>query len=843
MDSGRTHGKNGDIVSTSDVADRLMKPVTFAMKDDFANLANLKGFEATAAALIGVMRSSVGEDSHAAVIEELEGLSAGFDGASLEEKKRRLGAIRTILEAVIDEEEKKEKPPRTGKKPGKKPKAPAAPTPPPLSGRPPDALSYALSREKLDTPATFVKGVGPKRAQVFAKRDVHTVEDLLYQFPNYYIDMTRLKSIRELTLREQAALVADVVTVGERFTGGRGRRSRRITEVIVTDGKGVLSLVWFNLPYMKNRFSKGMKLLIRGTPTEFGNRWNMVHPDVETWEGGEADYRGEFIPRYPLPERMRLMQMVGIVKNASGGFAGYLPDGVPEEVRSRLGLLSLSEAVSHIHDPDRTHGEPNIDDGNWLPVKSVAMDEFFIMELGLLVKKKHIITSPGRAFTGKGALMEKFLGGLSFPLTGAQKRVLAETLADLTSPRPTHRLIQGDVGSGKTVVAAALALAAVEDGAQAALMAPTEILAEQHYRNLEKPLSDIGVTSALLTASVAGTQREEILSGLAAGTIQIVFGTHALIQEGVEFSDLGFAVVDEQHRFGVLQRGALKEKGHLTEVLVMTATPIPRTLALTVYGDLDVSVIDEQPPGRKPIKTLLLGADETKRLHDLLHHQLSHGRQAYVVCPLVEESEKLDLKNATRTAEELSAAFPEYRVGLLTGRMKGDEKERVMGAFEAGEISILVSTTVVEVGVDVANATVMVIEEAQRFGLAQLHQLRGRVGRGAEQAYCVLISRGNVTDEGRRRLEVMVRTTDGFVIAEEDLKLRGPGEFLGTRQSGLPAFRAAHLIRDIETLLLARREAEALLKKDPTLTDPAHKITREVLMTRFAGRLSLLDIG
>jgi len=827
-----------------------MKPVAFAMKDDFAHLANLKGFEATAFALINEMRQAPGPGSTDADVGGLETHAAGFDDASLDEKKRRLAAIRDILEALIEETEA-ETPPQspddtpetTPKKPKKRPKADDAPKAPPLPGRPPDALSYALSREKLDTPATFVKGVGPKRSEVFGKRDIHTVEDLLYQFPNYYIDMTRLKSIRELTLREQAALVAEVVTVGERFVGGRGRRSRRITEVIVTDGKGFLSLVWFNLPYMKNRFSKGMRLLVRGTPTEFGNRWNMVHPDVETWEGEGADYQGAFIPRYPLPERMRLMQMVSIVKSASDGFAGYLPDGVPEEIRARLGLLPLSKAVAHIHDPDRSHGEPNIDDGSWLPVKSVAMDEFFIMELGLLVKKKQIITRPGRAFSGTGGLMERFLKGIPFSLTGAQKRALDETLSDLTAPRPTHRLIQGDVGSGKTVVAAALALVAVEDGAQAALMAPTEILAEQHYKNLEGPLSDIGVRAALLTASVTGAERDEILSGLRSGEIQIAFGTHALIQEGVEFSDLGFVVVDEQHRFGVLQRGALKEKGHLTEVLVMTATPIPRTLALTVYGDLDVSVIDEQPPGRKAIKTLLIGSDETKKLHDLLRHQLTEGRQAYVVCPLVEESEKLDLKNATRTAEEFTAAFPEYTVGLLTGRMKGGEKERVMAAFGAGEISILVSTTVVEVGVDVANATVMVIEEAQRFGLAQLHQLRGRVGRGGEQAYCVLVSRGNVTDEGRKRLEVMVKTTDGFVIAEEDLKLRGPGEFLGTKQSGLPAFRGASLIRDVETLLIARREAEALLKKDPTLTDPAHKITREVLMTRFEGRLSLLDIG
>ncbi len=393
------------------------------------------------------------------------------------------------------------------------------------------------------------------------------------------------------------------------------------------------------------------------------------------------------------------------------------------------------------------------------------------------------------------------------------------------------------------MVACAAALAVVEEKAQAALMAPTEILAEQHYRNLSGMLAAVGVSSALLTASVKGKRRDEILSGIADGSISILFGTHALISKDVLFYDLGLVVIDEQHRFGVLQRGALKGKGLAPEMIVMTATPIPRTLALTVYGDLDVSVIDQMPPGRIPPTTILLSEATRRKAYEIIREELAKGRQAFFVYPLVEESEALPLKDAVRMAGELTKVFAEYRVGLITGRMKGPQKEEIMGAFSRGEINILVSTTVVEVGVDVPNATVMVIEHAERYGLSQLHQLRGRVGRAGQRSYCILLADFVRSEDAARRLDIMTSTTDGFEIAEEDLKIRGPGEFMGTRQSGLPAFRAVDLTRDYRTLLTARKEAESLLERDPTLSDPANRAAREVLMSRFAGRLSLVDIG
>ena len=708
-------------------------------------------------------------------------------------------------------------------------------------------FDFQSAIEMLKTGVSSLKGVGPKRAQSLKRGGVEGVEDLLYLFPRYYIDLRRLKGIRELTPGEDAALVVEVVSARQRFTSRAGYR--RIYEAVVTDGRDRMTLVWFNAPYMKGRLKVGEKLLVRGVVSRYKIAKRMAHPDIEGWAEGNK-YQGEVIPRYPLPEGVKAMTMVKVVREAVQRYAHYLPDGVPEDVRKRLGLLDLSDAISRLHIPDETEDAPDTNDGSWLPVRSIAMDELFIMEMGLLLKREEVIRSKGRSFGTSGRLMEEFVSRLPFTMTPSQERVLGEIATDMRSDFRTHRLLQGDVGSGKTVVAVASALLAVERGAQSAIMAPTEILAGQHYKNLVLELKDIGVTSALLTASVKGKEREGILEGIRDGSIDILFGTHALIQEGVEFSDLGFVVVDEQHRFGVLQRGAIISKGEKEgkglkrpEVLVMSATPIPRTLALTLYGDLDVSTIDELPPGRRPVVTHLFGDGERAKAYDIVRDELNKGRQAYMVYPLVEESEVLGLKDATRMAESLKGEFRGFKVGLITGRMKGDEKDGIMAGFSAGEIDILVATTVVEVGMDVPNATVMVVEEAQRYGLSQLHQLRGRVGRGSERSYCILISDSKVSEGAKKRLEVITKTTDGFAIAEEDLKIRGPGEFLGTKQSGIPEFRAADLLRDVDTLLLARREAIALIRRDPTLEEPAHRTTRAVLIHRFRGRLKLLDIG
>ncbi len=823
MKKGKEKYKKGESLTVLNLAGNLLKPVEFASKDDFLKIDTVKGLGVTAERIVGEMEDAADLVRWKDEVKKLGGLFSAYDTASRDEKRSILEEVRGILLKIVSGDPGAE---REGV---------------------PDTSEGELSRaeEKLKTPVTYVKGVGPKRAKVLEKKGLNVVEDLLYYFPRYYINIRGVKKIRELKLKERGALVVEVVVAGEKFTSRK--RYRRINEVVVTDGTDLMTLVWFNAPYMKGRYRVGMRLLVTGIVSEFNNRKSMAHPDVEPWEEETGGLGSDIIGRYQLPERMRLMTVARIVAEAVDKYSEYLIDGVPEEVRSRNKLIPLKEAVRIIHDPATSmkgpKNTPDIEDGSWLPIRSVAMDELFIMELGLLLKRRKIIKSPGRSFNSSGRLMESFMENLPFSLTSAQKRALNEITGDMHSPNTTHRLLQGDVGSGKTVVALLAALNAVEEGAQAAFMAPTEILAEQHFKNLEGRLNEIGVKSALLTSSVKGVEREAVLDGIKSGELKVVFGTHALIQEGVEFLDLGFIVVDEQHRFGVMQRGALKEKGEKPEVLVMTATPIPRTLALTVYGDLDISVIDELPPGRKPVRTLLFGEDQRKSSYDTILGELKKGRQAFVVYPLVTESETLNLKNATEMAENLSSVFSGFTVRLITGRMKGGEKEEVMGGFARGEVDILVATTVVEVGVDVPNATVMVVEHAERFGLSQLHQLRGRVGRGGDESFCILISDYRITDDAKRRLEVMLRTTDGFIIAEEDLKIRGPGEFMGTRQSGIPAFRAADLIRDYDTLLTARAEAEALIEKDPLLDDPAHRATRRVLLSRFEGRLSLMDIG
>ncbi len=819
-------------LAVQSLAENLLRPIHFAVKDDFARLDTVKGLGNTAERIIERMEGAPDIGDWAPDVKRLKGLFSVWEDLAEDEKRDNLTKSLDILERIIhiknDKGEKVERP-----KESKEQKK----TPVTESNIP---VNFLLSKEKLNTPVTFVKGVGPKRSEVLKKRGIVCVEDLLYLFPRYYIDLTKLKKIRDLSLKEHAALIVDVVAGGEKITS---RRGKKIYEVIVMDGNDFMSLVWFNAPYMKGRLKPGTRFLIRGVTGEFGGRKNMAHPDFEPWEGDRDDYQGDIIPRYPLPERMRLATIVKIVKEAKDKYVRYLPDGIPEDIRTRNGLMPLRDAISLIHMPDSSMGDPDVNDGSWLPVRSVAADELFIMELGLLLRKRNIIKAPGRSYTAKGRLTEKFISNLPFSLTSAQGRVLGEITGDMRSPHPAYRLIQGDVGCGKTVVAIAAALLGVEDGVQAAIMAPTEVLSEQHYRGLSPRLEEVGVRSALLTSSVKGKARDEILSGIRDGGINIIFGTHALIQEGVEFFDLGFIVVDEQHRFGVLQRGALKEKGQMPEVIVMTATPIPRTLALTVYGDLDISTIDELPPGRIAIKTRVFGDAERKKAYDIIKDELKLGHQAYIVYPLVSESESLDLLDATGMAEKLKDIFSEFQVGLITGRMKGDEKDKIMGGFARGEIDILVATTVVEVGLDVPNATVMMVEHAERFGLSQLHQLRGRVGRGGERSHCILVSDYRKTEDARRRLEIMEKTTDGFVIAEEDLKIRGPGEFLGTKQSGLPEFRAADLMRDFKTLVMARKEALALIESDPTLSDPAHRMTKEVLLSRFEGRLSLIDIG
>ncbi len=685
----------------------------------------------------------------------------------------------------------------------------------------------------LDSPVQYLKGVGPARAAELGRRGILTAGHLLRILPRRHEDRTVFKPI---ALLEKGAVgtVQGRVSAIQEVTP---RPGLRITRVSVTDGTATLVGVWFNRPQMKTFFKVGARVILSGKVDRFSRELRMANPDYELADGTDGLHAGRLVPIYPSLGRIQPRFMRSLISYVLEHVAGAIPDTVPEEIRRRLGLKDASSAWGSIHFPashdDLTRAR-----------KSLAFEEVFVMQVGLgLLRQRTHRTSGGLVHRPDGPLGRRFLAELPFSLTPAQERVIAEIKRDMESPHPMNRLLQGDVGSGKTVVAAAALLKAVESGYQGAIMAPTEILAEQHYYNLRRLLAPLGVRIALLTGSQRREEREQALFGLSAGNLQIAVGTHALIQEGVVFRALSLAVTDEQHRFGVRQRGLLQVKGagEAIDVLAMTATPIPRTLALTVYGEMDLSVIDELPPGRKPVTTYWLTSRDRRRAYGFIRRQLAEGRQAYVVCPLVEESEAVEAASATEWVERLKHALPGFRIGLLHGRMRPAEKEGVMAAFRGHELDLLVSTTVIEVGVDVPNANVIVIEGADRFGLAQLHQLRGRVGRGEHSSYCLLIGDPQ-SEEGRKRLDILTRTTDGFIIAEEDLAIRGPGDFLGTKQHGVPEFVFADPIRDYRLMEYARREAFALLDRDPDLSGPGLEPLREAIRTRFDGLLNDLLI-
>jgi len=507
-------------------------------------------------------------------------------------------------------------------------------------------------------------------------------------------------------------------------------------------------------------------------------------------------------------------------------------------------LTDMSLALQRIHFPESDDDFGLLISGNSPYHRRIIFDEFFFLELGLALKKRGLVLEKGISFRGDGAHLKKLEGLIPFSLTKAQERVIDEIKADMAKPHPMNRLIQGDVGSGKTIVAFAATLLAVENNYQVAIMAPTELLAEQHYFTLHQLAKKLELSVAFLSSSMKKSSREEIYKQILSGKINLIIGTHAVIQESVEFRNLGLGIIDEQHRFGVIQRAALKRKGANPDILVMTATPIPRTLAMTVYGDLDISIIDEMPPGRMPVKTKVFHEKNREKVYEIIAHEVNKGLQAYVVYPLIEESEKMDLMDATRMYEHLQRqVFPQFRLALIHGRMKSEEKEKVMRKFKNGDVQILVATTVIEVGIDVAQANLMVIEHAERFGLSQLHQLRGRVGRGSRQSVCILLAQYKKSDEARKRLKIMEETTDGFRIAEEDLTIRGPGEFFGVRQSGLPDFRVANIIRDARILNEARQDAFEVVRRDPSLENPDNFFLKEILKQRWRGRLELAGVG
>jgi len=674
----------------------------------------------------------------------------------------------------------------------------------------------------ITAPVQYLKGVGPHKAALLARLGIATIQDLLLTMPLRYEDRRSSAKIVSLT-HGQTIAVFGLVIAAEVVPPSRRNPRLRIFQVAITDGSGVLRGKWFNQAFLQRVFKTGQSVVLYGTvrPDYYGAGLEIMNPEYEILDdgddapeaGSEQVHTGRIVPVYRLTEGLSQKQMRAMVHTALALYGKTIQDTLPAQILQRNTLPGRREAVEAVHFPPASASLDDLNRSATPAHHRLSFDELLSFQIGLATLKKHQEEERGIAFRPKGILAGRLQQSLPFQLAEAQRRVIGEIRNDMARAIPMHRLVQGDVGCGKTVVALMAMLDAVECGYQAALMAPTEILAEQHYLNIAHLAEPLGIRVALQTASTKKRDRAEIASG----DSMIVIGTHALIQEDVLFRKLGLVIIDEQHRFGVMQRAQLRKKGMRPDTLVMTATPIPRTLALTLYGDLDYSVIDELPPNRSPIRTTLLNERQKGQIYQKIETTLSQGNQVYVVYPLIEESEKMSLKDALHGAEALRKMFPHRSVGLVHGRLKAAERDAVMRDFKEKRIAILVCTPVIEVGVDVPNATHMVIIHAERFGFAQLHQLRGRVGRGGDQSHCILLTYGQ-GDDARKRLTVMTETTDGFRIAEEDLELRGPGEFFGTRQSGLPDLKVANIVRDAKIVEITRREAFSLLELDPALS-------------------------
>lgn len=720
----------------------------------------------------------------------------------------------------------------------------------------------------LETPLQFMKGVGPRRAADLQRVGLTTVEDLLYRFPTRYEDRGSFQTIASLRPGMPASIAGEVVGCGIRPT----RRPRfKIFELLVRDQTGSLRAIWFNQPFLKDVFHPHQRVILFGKLELTPHGLQLQSPQYEILRGADdanpgdppssagpaaADptsrsaapaeltdetlHTGRIVPVYEKTGQLTTKMQRTLVHHALAQLPETLPDPLPTDVLVRQQLIDRRTAIHDVHFPPEGTPVDALNGFRSPAQRRLIFEEFFLFQLGLVLRKRRAEEDrKPRSVVITERVREAARRVLPFKLTGDQKQVIGEIVTDMKRPQPMNRLLQGDVGSGKTIVALMAALVAMENGFQVAFMAPTEILAEQHFITIRRLLEASRFRMTLLTGSTPAKKRRTLQAELAGGSLHMVIGTHALVEDPIGFRELGLVIIDEQHRFGVLQRATLRSKGQHPDVLVMTATPIPRTLALTTYGDLDVSVIREMPPGRFPIKTTARPEARRDEIYAFIRQQVEEGRQAYIIYPLVETSEKVDLRAATEMADHLAQdIFPDLRVALLHGRMTQDAKDRVMQAFARGEYHILVSTTVVEVGVDVANAAVMLVEHAERFGLSQLHQLRGRVGRGRHQSYCILLYQYPITDDGRARLKALTDTTDGFVIAERDLELRGPGDFFGTRQSGLPTLRVGDIVRDHQIMEAARREATAALD-DPSQQELLASFVRE----SWAQRFGLVGVG
>jgi len=693
----------------------------------------------------------------------------------------------------------------------------------------------------LATAIRYLKGIGPKKARVISSLGINDIEDLLYYFPRRYEDRTSLSAIAGLKQGEAQTVRARVLTKNERQS--LRRRGFSILEIMVGDESGRIFCVWFNQPYLAGYFKPGTNLILHGRVEGYAGRLQMNSPEFEILES-EADdalNTGRIVPVYSLPPGITQRNWRQTVKLAIDEYLPGMHDFLTYDIRSRHNLLNLAKSIVNIHFPQGAGLQREA-------YRRLAFEEFFIFQLPLALRKSRRKEKQGIAHLAEGILSRDFIAGLPFELTTAQKSVMEEIKADMASPKPMQRLLQGDVGSGKTVVATAAALIAVQGGYQAAMMVPTEILARQHYEKISSQVSELKVREkkikiAILVSGMDKKAKERTYRDIGGGKIDLVIGTHAILEEKLRFSRLGMVVIDEQHKFGIGQRALLPAKGAAPDVLIMTATPIPRTLAITLYGDLDISVINELPSGRLPVETLLFAQGEVRRAYELAREQLKCGYQVYIIYPVIEESYALDIAGARKMYEELKAGeFKEFRLGLIHGRLKQKEQEEIMKGFQNRQIDVLVSTTVLEVGIDVANATCMIVEHAERFGLSQLHQLRGRVGRGSAKSLCVLVS-DSPTTESRQRLEAMVRHSDGFRLSEEDLKLRGPGEFFGRRQHGLSELRIGNPLSQTQLLKKAREEAIRLVGVDPNLENKQNMAIKERLLERFPEYQELVVVG
>ncbi len=689
-------------------------------------------------------------------------------------------------------------------------------------------------KNNLNSPVRYIKGVGPKKSEYLARAGLNTVEDILYYLPRRYEDRSIVTAIKDLKPGVSMTIQGEITSLSSRAR----RTGAAIFQAVVSDPTGSVQAVWFNQPYIKDLLKVGDKLILYGK-VEIYDRLQMIQPEYEIIEGLETDSVniGRIVPVYSLSSQLTQRFLRSLIFKTIAEHVKFAVERLPTYIIARQKLVDIKFALRNIHFPSNFEMLEKA-------YKRIVFGEFFVLQLALAIRKKG--RAPEEAAFGHsmapGELSGAFKKALPFELTQGQKKAVAEIERDMSAARPMNRLLEGDVGSGKTVVAAHALILAVQNGFQSVIMAPTEVLARQHFIYLSELLMPLGINVVLLIGGMDAKARDRIYSEIKDAKADIVVGTHAIIQEAVEFKRLGLVIVDEQHKFGVAQRAMLGRKGLNPHVLIMTATPIPRTLALTVYGDLDISTIKEMPKGRKPITTYWVEEDKRDRMYGFIREELAAGRQAYVVCPLIEANAG-GKSGAVETFNKLkNEVFNNYEVGLLHGKMESKEKDKVMKDFKKGKIDLLVSTVVIEVGIDIPNASVMMIENADRFGLSQLHQLRGRIGRGSHESYCILLADPR-TDAAAERLKAVEGTLDGFEIAETDMDLRGPGEMFGTRQHGLPEIRFGNLAKDFGIMELARREAFALIEKDPGLLEEHHQLLKKSLYERFRGRLELVKVG